>query len=398
MRILNNFLEKKSVNDTKNISIAAEFNHIIILLIIIRVVIVLFAVYCGYYFFYSYVKLHVNNENMCVILAILFSLFVEFFGASFIDKFFKFILKKQIPKSIALLIASIIFYSISFYSSTNGMALKQYEKTDKTSYILENNNIKKDNINKICIDKINEIKQNNELIKNNPGGWNGGKRNILTDNQLNVISNNNKLIYEIRRENETNTIKIDSLLNKEVNKNNVIAKSESIKYYNFVFFIMLFSIIISFLIRFFKYRIYVEVDEILSKNERTSNIISNINDIIWNTVINRTAELNSIILNEFNRSTLSVNKIDLVKESQNNIKRVTGFKSTLSTNDTNQTLNVINKTDVNNEKIHNIKKCLYCDCIINKKHWNAKFCSDEHRVKYWENKNEKTFYYKSKNS
>ena len=419
MTKLNQYLEKTSVLGTKNKPIAHEFNQAILLLWLFRIIIIGISIYCGYFFFNSYLQSHIESKAVVFYCSVLLSFFVESFAAIFLDKLFKFALKRQIKTATGLFLAVVLFYSLSFYSSTNGLALKQYANNDKSELIKNNTNIESENLSKQKENEISELQKNIELIKANPEGWQNSKRCILTGAQLETIKQYNEQIYKIRTDFKTDITKLNDKLEANVNENKIIATNEANKFYSFACFIMLFQIITSFMLRFFKFKIYHEVDEILAKGEQTQNVVSNLSNIVWSTLINRTNEMSELMLSNFNRRTLILNETIVTDIPTEQRKQIKGFRTSPINNDQTNTVNDIQTTlnvKVDDRSTVNVqdgerstvnvqdgelketdsKICLYCGMQFYKKHWNAKFCSDEHRIKFWEDKHKTKLNFKMK--
>jgi hypothetical protein len=83
--------------------------------------------------------------------------------------------------------------------------------------------------------------------------------------------------------------------------------------------------------------------------------------------------------------------------NQNNIQNATNLFSAISGGSpSNGGINgeriTVNVTELKD----NQKRCKHCDDIFTYKHWNAKYCSDDCRIKSWEERTGKTFNKKSK--
>jgi hypothetical protein len=88
------------------------------------------------------------------------------------------------------------------------------------------------------------------------------------------------------------------------------------------------------------------------------------------------------------------NNNNVTNQTQFHINQTTPFAASPVNN---QTLNgeriTVNVTELKD----NQKRCKHCDDIFTYKHWNAKYCSDDCRIKSWEERTGKTFNKKSKN-
>jgi hypothetical protein len=88
------------------------------------------------------------------------------------------------------------------------------------------------------------------------------------------------------------------------------------------------------------------------------------------------------------------NNNNVTNQTQFHINQTTPFAASPVNN---QTFNgeriTVNVTELKD----NQKRCKHCDDIFTYKHWNAKYCSDDCRIKSWEERTGKTFNKKSKN-
>jgi hypothetical protein len=178
-------------------------------------------------------------------------LIIELSTAIAITKFFKFTIKKKVNLAIFSLLLAAITFSISFVSSTNGLALRQAKTVDNTlqienSYIQVVKNVKQE-----YAYKITDLNNLIEIEKQNPQGWKGKERVTLTSSQLKRIADYRKEINSLNTELMTQLRQLESGKLAELENNKKVTGAEKEKFYNIVAGIMILVFLINGLLVYF---------------------------------------------------------------------------------------------------------------------------------------------------
>lgn len=224
--------------------------------------------YAGYFFFIDYYQPVIISSIGTVLLS-LFSLYLlELLTAVFLEKTFKFLFLRRFLISFLTLLAVSGFYTLSFVSSTSGLAKKQAEKGDQSEWIISESR------NKIRLEKehtddlIRDIKERISLIEANPQGWSNGKRQYLTSLQLKNISilNDKKDDLRINYSNMLSRIAFDT--KSKMVENSTLKSNTAKQYYMFMTIIMIAQFIITGILVFFLHLIRLEDESEKSINEK----------------------------------------------------------------------------------------------------------------------------------
>ena len=194
---IKNKIEKFANNFFKDKEISEEYMIIIILIFFIELACIFFAINGGEALFYSWLLPEFQNPTGTHIAAFTISIAVESAAFSLLWLFYKNVFERHLKTALALFAVVLVFFGGSFYSSTNGLALKQYQKSDTTALIIKNANLQTENTRTEYITRIAEIRKEIERVNANPQGWIGGKRCVLTAEQLQTIKEYNSKIFEL---------------------------------------------------------------------------------------------------------------------------------------------------------------------------------------------------------
>ncbi len=266
-----------------------EWRAGIIILSVFKSLTWLISIYAGYYFLYNISLPVIKNILITQIFTILLLILIELLTWFFLSKFFKFLYKNIITTAVFSGIIAAGIYFLSFHMSTNGLAMRQADKIDRTEIITKNNDIDIENIDIKYDNRIENYHNDIKVIKNNPAGWRNGKPSRLTADQLIDIKNYNIIIDSLDRQRKFDVFELKQIQTNQLAENKAETTAEADKYYNYVFAIMIAQFIFNALLMFSWSKIYnendalQEINEDIAKAENTiiSNFFSHIADRLF---------------------------------------------------------------------------------------------------------------------
>lgn len=407
---LSNAVKNYALRQWKLYSFKNEWLAVIILVIAVKIATSAVSIFSGFYYldnlFYSLFDSDFLSKSFTVISLIL----IECLNALFLAKFFKFLLRFNNLKFVFPLLFSAGLFVLSFIISCNGIAIYTSDKVDisktiENKYITQINAVKKE-----CNEQIKMFNEKITNIKSNPAEWKNGQRCILSKEQLNDINESYNQIADCQKNRDS---KIKELLESkkiELTENTTNTETESSKYYRYVSVIMIVQFICSFALSFFWCRISGEEDEKTNQKECVERGLKMIENTVDNCIDSRIATKLNILQTIYreiatendNKKTLIAAQTETHKTASEQ-KKVVGFeplkihKNTESeqqpqTPETAQNNAVTGGvSDVNDviltpsKNALSVKKCLLCnkELTANQNARNAKFCSVNCRVKYY---------------
>jgi len=239
----------------------------IIILSFLKTLTWLVSIYAGYYFLFNALLPVIRNVNITYIFAAIVLIALELLTWHFMSKFFKFLYKGIIVTAVFSGIITAIIYFVSFYMSTNGLAMRQSDQIDRTEIITKNNDVDIELIKNKYNDRIEHYYVEIKDIKANPAGWRNGQPTRLTADQLKDIKTYNINIDSLDRQMKHDIFILKKTQTNQLAKNKTETTAQADKYYNYVFAIMIAQFIFNALLMFAWSRIYVENDRNTALNE-----------------------------------------------------------------------------------------------------------------------------------
>ena len=359
-----------------------EYGLGIIIVIILRILTAGISIFAGYFYFANLLTA-VNTESYIIpiILAVGILIIVEILSAWLLSKLTKTVLNKLFIRGFVLLIFATFTFGLSFISSTNGLSMRQSKQADVSVDIIKNANVKIANTEIYYKELIKEQKEIIENIKKNPQGWSGGKRQYLTDKQLNSIEIVNKRIKELRNEKKASIVEVKAAQKVELKDNRSVMTSTADKYYIFIAIILIVSALCSISLHIFYRIIYREEkaqESALSEfNKVKQSLFQNLQMSLQNEIV----KLSSSLIN----SMTIQNKEPVYISDISNSKKI-GFDK--KENDKNKLIvdeKLNARTHVDGSK-HGRGICPNCKNEFERKSHNHKYCSELCRIEYAEKK------------
>ena len=381
MTKLNNIVQKLAKNSYKLHSFIIEWQAFILITIVLKIAAMVFSIFAGYFYFNQLFISILNSVLWAKVFAFITLIIIEVLTAISLSKFFKFALRLSFS-ALFPLVLSFVFFGLSFYSSTNGLALRQSKKVDNTELITEQHKIKVENIKSVKKIQISDIKEQINTIKLNPSGWTKGVRSTLTAHQLKQIDYYYAELKKTGEEKQTMLNNQKASLLSDLNKNSIHITNESEKYYKIVAFIMVIIFLVNGLLMFFYSRVLNEKEKDLLTVEVIESFSNDIQGKATNLIENEIQKTFGLYFSAIQNSFDGKND----KPDVNNSPFKIGFKPDDKPDDkkgyhVERGQTVTNGTDDKN------RQCLYCGNEFEFKHWAKKYCSDKCRKSDWEQKN-----------
>lgn len=275
-----------------------EWRIAILALLIVKLLTMAFSLFGGWNFFnvmfYGlFNDMDFNGLNVNTIInffAIITLLSIELLTAVFLQKMFKFFYRHRFIPAFASALVVFFFYTVSFISSTNGLAERQAKKADQSEMITADFTSEKSNAAATLQNETDRINKQVARIEKNPQGWSEGKRTHLTAKQLADIE---KLQTELKQAKEDHKTEIQAIEQKEntaLAANTVETEKTAKDFYQIMAFIMAVQLIATGILNFFWYLIRSQEskDAIVAEDLReAANTISDSTEtFMMNNVLN----------------------------------------------------------------------------------------------------------------
>lgn len=369
-------VKKLAKNSYKKHSFVKEWQTFIFIAILLKLAAMAFSIFAGFFYFDNLFIFLLNSPFWSKFFSVLALLFIEVFTAISLSKFFKFALRLHFKTAIPVFFLSLFFFSISFFSSTNGLALRQSTKADNTEFLTAQYNDKVLNTNTLYTNQKDQAKEQIETIKANPQGWANGKRTILLASQLNQIDKYYSVLQSLESDHKSELSKLKTSFDNSLLQCKREMQFESEKYYKIVSFIMALIFLVNGLIMFFFSKVFNENEQELQKIE----VIETFSDDIQTQTTGLIEDkINNTFALYFSAMQNSFEKLNQPIIKQNN--RI-GFSN--SNNDSvNNDIKPNNKTKSLNDPI----SCLNCNKEFKPFNKIQKYCSTACRADYHKKKN-----------
>ena len=235
-----------------------EWFVFILLALAIKLACMAFSIFAGFFYFQSLLAPVLENPRLVFFFSALALVCIEALNAIFISKTAKFFIRRQtLPAFITLSAAVLVFY-ISFVSSANGLALRQSGRIDVNQSILHENRINLDSVSREFDKDIQRIENMIQTVKDNPAGWQGGERSVLTSSQLKRIDSYYSDIKALQSKKETEVSRLRLQASDKTIKNDKNKALEASKYYSLVSIVLIILTLVNSVLMWFWSKIYKE--------------------------------------------------------------------------------------------------------------------------------------------
>ena len=283
----NNFISKIATNEYKLHKFKREWRVAILTVLVFKLATNVVSIYAGYNYFNFILLPLINKALLTSIIAIIFLMFIEILTVIFLKKSFKFLLRTKYKAMIMPFVAAFIMFGISFYTSTNGLAMQRSDKADQTQTITNKYDTQKEQIKTDYSNRIQQVEGFITTLKQNPAGWQNGKRCILTSEQTKKIDSLYNVISLHRDKQKALTTAINKDMKKEISINKTLMTNEATKYYRIVIVIMIVQILCNLGLMFFYSRIYEDDNKEAHINETVQDISEAIEHNVFSLLANK---------------------------------------------------------------------------------------------------------------
>lgn len=414
------FLNKLAKEKFDIHAISKEWRNAIFAAIGLKALTNIVSIFAAYNLVYNYLLTVTGNQKLSIATSGIFLILIEVVTLFSLEKSFKFTLHKRFTTAIVSFIFAIACLSLSFYLSTEGLALRQSNEVDGTSTIVENFKIERDGIESDYKNQISKINSEINLIKNST--WRGR----LSGKQMNTIKAYNNDILNLRKEMKTEINTVKGAKNESIANNSTVMSSEGNKYYWIAAILLIMQTVLNFVLMLFwslirnektpKAKIYEEINEL--RTTLTSNMFGMVQATAKSVMLEITngmqLQLNEdnkiqdaiIISNDQQPKFTAENKTTGVEpseaseqetETEKTPTRKIGFQmnSTLTdvngrertlTDEKDEIKQQSNQIDTTKKKNYGTAKCEHCNIEFVKHSHNQKFCFELHRLECYEQK------------
>ena len=283
----NNFISKIATNEYKLHKFKREWRVAILTVLVFKLATNIVSIYAGYNYFNFILIPLINNALLTSIIAIIFLIFIEILTVVFLKKSFKFLLRTKYKSMIMPFVAAFIMFGISFYTSTNGLAMQRSDKADQTQTIINKYDTQKKQIKTDYNNRIQQVEGFIVTLKQNPAGWQNGKRCILTREQTKKIDSLYNVISLHRDKQKALTTVINTDIKNEISLNKTLMTNEATKYYRIVIVIMIIQILCNLGLMFFYSKIYEDDNKEAHINETVQDISTAIEHNVFSLLANK---------------------------------------------------------------------------------------------------------------
>jgi len=365
-----------------------EWQLVIYLLIVLKLAAMAFSIFAGYEYLRNFFFELLNSSFLSLLFTWFGLILLEFLTMFWLSKFWKFALRLKLKAALLPFVGAIIFFSVSFILSTNGLAIRQSSKADNTEILTKQESVKTLNINMLYDSRREEIKDQIATIKNNPQGWSKGKRTILLSSQLNQIDKYYSDLQELEKEHKKDLVNLESEFQDKLNLNQVSLTSEAEKYYKIVSGIMVIILLINGLLMFFYGRVWMEAEKEQATTEAISTLSTDIESRATDLIQTRISDVFAMFFSalqvqfEDNKPQLGTQQNKPISIGFQNRKVDTGENTPV-----NQNKPYARNTAVNNARTpveHGSGTCPNCGKSFKKHSYNHTYCSEVCRIEMHE--------------
>ncbi len=383
---LNNFIEKRASNTYRVHEFVKEYGVFIALVLLVKLATSLFSAYAGYYYVKRTFIEVLANYTWTIVFSVVSLVLIELLTNLSLSKFYKTSLRGNIKAAIGFVLLSFVFFGLSFYLSTNGLALSQATKTDNSQFIVEKYNLQLSELESQAESEKHQAKEAIELIKANPSGWRNRKRDVLLPEQLAAINGYYAQIEKIRERLRADKSHLQESRLQELKSNTGTIAVEKEKYFKIVAGVMIIQLFVNGLIMFFYSRIYNEKHKDQLAKETVQEFATDISDTTDKLIKHN---ISSAYMNYLSALSFQLKENDVKKSIEQNIDNVPqiGFKNLHDISRYNASMGInekhVNSNEITNKVISNDKEpklCKQCGASFSPYNIKQVFCSANCRM------------------
>jgi len=401
---LSNLVEKTAVKNMRFKKVAKEFSFLLAIFIVLKLLTSFVSVVAGYTYLNNLIMKVTQNSVLSVIITVVALFSIEFITQLSLTKLFKFVFKKQYRFMFIMLVMVGVFFFLSSVLSLKGIAIISSNKADLTAEIVN----KYKDLETATINEFNQQKdyqkQQIELIKKQT--WKGK----LSYQHITEINEINNLIINIESNKQTALNDLKQQKQADLHENEINTQTSVSQYYSVVLIIMLVQLISNLVLNYFYLLIFKQRTEYLNDFVTTqqTEIKSNIIDLYKSMfTLNNTTMINGLQRAVIEKADL--NEIESTPEpeppeqltAQKNkpeLKKGFGFIIPNETriNETRTDKEIKKGTTTPTTKLNGVRVCKNCGKEYLPKHHVQKYCCEQCRIDFWQNKTGKKLKFKAK--
>jgi hypothetical protein len=239
----------------------------IVLLAIVKLITMIFSAYAANSFFNNIVSRVLDHHQLRRIVTIIILVLLEALAAYTLSDFFKNLFRRKIKSFLLSLVFVSFFYSVSFISSTNGLAQQQSAKINLSDTIGAKWQRQLDALNLQEARQLQEINNYIVSIQNNPIAWSNGKRNLLSNEQQRSIKEYAEQKSGLRKTFEIKRTQLKVDYQNKLNKNMKLMESTKEQYYTYMATNMLIQLLVTGFMSYLFYLVYMQNRHEIIKEE-----------------------------------------------------------------------------------------------------------------------------------
>jgi hypothetical protein len=355
--------------------VKVEWKSAIIITALIKFLTMLFSAYAAYTYFYQYIIHIVENQQLSTIFSIAVLVFLEAITAIFLGKVFKFFFRKRYRLSLFIFILVGALYTLSFVSSTNGLAKRQAAKTDNTRAIRQQY---QEQLNVLALSQSKEILELDTLIANiqkNPIVWLNRKRKHLSLEQQNNILQLNRQKSDIRKNFEVKKEQLKTDFVDKINQNQEVMAKTANQYYQVMAIVIVIQFVVTGILIYLLYRVYLQENKQEILNER----IKAVHDRIYNHATDSILKIYQKVISDFSHLSPKTKNLGKTEQKQTNTNIDTSTDTCLAQKSILKTPELLSeiKQDTESYRQYCIKHKFIVQAIINTVNVNQPFLSKQ---------------------
>ena len=248
---LQNLIKSFAVKNWQKYTFKREWLSVIVLLLVLQLSTSAVSIFSGFFYLDNFFFSFLNAEAASKVFAIIALILIEGLNILFLSKFFKFALRLDFLTALMPLTCALITFSISFVTSTNGIALFASKSEDLTKVIEAKYKDFAETAKSECDANVAQLTTYIETIKSNPENWSNGRRCVLSETQNRELATAYTRIEEYKTAYRKTCNELDAKKAEELRANNSQTIATADKYYKIVAFIMLIQVAVSAALWFF---------------------------------------------------------------------------------------------------------------------------------------------------
>jgi hypothetical protein len=322
---LQNLIKSFAVKNWQKYTFKREWLSVIVLLLVLQLSTSAVSIFSGFFYLDNFFFSFLNAEAASKVFAIIALILIEGLNILFLSKFFKFALRLDFLTALMPLTCALITFSISFVTSTNGIALFASKSEDLTKVIEAKYKDFAETAKAECDANVAQLTTYIETIKSNPENWSNGRRCVLSEAQNRELATAYTRIEEYKTAYRKTCNELDAKKAEELRANNSQTIATADKYYKIVAFIMLIQVAVSAALWFFWSKISAQDAADVEYRESVDAVYDKANKLIDDGLSNVITQKFGVITTAFAKLNDDYAKLQPAQIAAKTPQRRTGF-------------------------------------------------------------------------